>query len=117
MNTDDLIDMLAESKAPASHIAAIRRSIFCVAAGSLVALVLMALTIGLRPGLDIAITGAMFWTKLFYTASIALGAMFGMLALTCPESAPQRSISLALVPVPALAVFCLIEASRIDREL
>jgi hypothetical protein len=73
--------------------------------------------LGLRPDLDIAMKGAMFWTKLSYTASIAVVAMLATLALTRPESALQRSIWLVLISVAALAAYCLIEASRIDRAL
>lgn len=104
MNTDELIDSLARDLRPVPRGLAQLRVTLAVMAGGLAAAVVLALTFGIRPDLDIAMAGVMFWTKIGYTASLALIALAAAVVLTRPEARAPVWLWLALVPVAAIAV-------------
>lgn len=104
MNTDELIDTLALDLRPVPRGLARMRVTLAVLAGGLAAGALLALTFGIRPDLDIAMAGMMFWTKIGYTASIALIALAAAVVLTRPEARAPRWLWLALIPVAAVAI-------------
>jgi hypothetical protein len=104
MKTDELIETLAGKVGPVPRGTARLRVAVAVAAGTLATLVLMSLVWGIRPDLDIAMAGMMFWMKLGYTASIALVALAAAVVLTRPEAKAPRWLWLALVPVVVFAV-------------
>jgi len=104
MNTEDLIESLASDTRPVPRGLARARVAFAVLAGGLAALVLLSLLWGIRPDLDIAMAGMMFWMKTGYTASIALIGLAGAVVLTRPEARAPRWLWLALVPVALFAI-------------
>jgi hypothetical protein len=104
MNTEDLIDSLAQDLRPVPRGLARLRVAIALIAGVLAGVILLSLTYGIRPDLDIAMAGMMFWMKLGYTASIALVALAAAVVLMRPEAKAPRWLWLALVPVVLIAV-------------
>jgi len=116
MKTEDLIEQLAASAAPPTRHAALVRFALWIATGSLVALVLVALVLGLRPDLDAAMAGGLFWMKLSYTGSLAFVSLAGLGALSRPEARPPRWLWAMLLPVAALGLVSIAEAAAMDRN-
>lgn len=114
MNTNDLIASLSETVPAVSRRTAMTRLILTVAAGLLVTLVMLSVTLGARPDLDVAMAGALFWMKMSYTGSIALIAIAGVLTLARPEASPPRWLWLALVPVLLLTGISMAERASME---
>lgn len=104
MKTDELIESLAQDVRAVPRGLARARVALAVAAGALAAIVLLSLVWGIRPDLDLAMAGMMFWMKTGYTASIALVGLAASVVLTRPEARAPRWLWLALVPVALFAV-------------
>jgi hypothetical protein len=116
MDTETLIDSLAGGVRPARHSAARASLLLHCLLGGLVAIVVVALTIGFRPDLDIAMQGGLFWMKVSYTGSLALIALAGTLALARPESAVPRWLWFAALPFTALAIVSIVEAAGMEHD-
>lgn len=114
MNTDDLIISLSEGAPAVSRRGAMTQLALTVAAGLLVALVMLSVTLGARPDLDVAMKGALFWMKMSYTGSIALIAIAGVLTLARPEADPPRWLWLALIPVLLLTGISMAERASME---
>lgn len=104
MNTEELIASLSRDLSPVPRGLARGRLALAITAGGLAAMILLSLTAGIRPDLDIAMAGMMFWMKTGYTASIALVALAASVVLTRPEAKAPRWLWLALIPVMFFAV-------------
>lgn len=117
MKTEDLIDSLAQDLRPVPRGLARLRVALAVVAGGLAATVLLSLTWGIRPDLDIAMAGMMFWMKMGYTASIALVALSAAVVLTRPEASAPRWLWLALVPVALFAIRSAQEMTTAPNEM
>ncbi len=104
MNTDDLIASLSSDLQPIRPGFARMRVVLAVLAGGLAAIILLSITYGIRPDLDAAMAGPMFWMKIGYTASIALLALAASVVLTRPEASAPRWLWFALVPVLLIAI-------------
>jgi hypothetical protein len=109
MKTEELIDTLASGLQPVPRGLTRWRFTLAAAAGALVALILMSLIWGIRPDLDIAMAGLMFWMKIGYTASVALVALAAAVVLTRPEARAPGWLWLALVPVMLFALRSAVE--------
>jgi hypothetical protein len=116
MKTEDLIEQLAAASAPPTRRSALIRFALWIATGALVTLVLVALLLGLRPDLDVAMAGGLFWMKLSYTGSLAFIALAGLSTLGRPEARPPRWLWAMLLPVAALAIVSIAEAAAMDRN-
>jgi hypothetical protein len=116
MDTDALIQSLSESVTPVTRRSALGNMAAYLIVGGLAALVVLALTIGIRPDLDVAMLGGLFWMKLSYTGSLALIATLGLITLTRPEAGPPRGLWLAVAPLAALAVISIVEAAAMDHD-
>jgi hypothetical protein len=102
VNIDALILSLAEDIAPIRPGAARRRIGVGAIAGTLVAVIILLITYGLRPDIDTAMAGTMFWMKISYTASLALVAVSAAVVLARPEASPPGWLWLLVVPIIAL---------------
>lgn len=105
MKTDELVAMLARSAGPVAAKHRVSR-LWAVASGAIVAsVVLMVVTFGLRPDLTEAADDPMFWAKLGYAATLAVGALLAAWRL----SLPGRAVSAAPVAivVPVFVMFAL----------
>lgn len=112
MNTDDLIRALGRD-VPAIRRGALRRRILAgVVGGGLVSLLLIALGLGFRPDLWIAMHGFPFWMKWGYTASLGLVAILATFRLARPDPVPLRLLWLLAAPVLLLAGLCIGELAH-----
>jgi len=100
--SEPLIRRLSADLRPVSRSAVVRRLALGVGAGAVVSLALIAATLGLRPDMMHAASGAMFWIKLAYTLAVAVVAIWTCERLGRPaEDGSRRPLWLA---VPVLAV-------------
>ena len=109
IGTDELIDTLARDVPAVSPNFARGRIAVALAAGGLTTLVLVATLLGVRPDLDIAMAGPMFWLKVGYGGSLALVALLAASVLSRPEARPPRWTRAAVVPVAVLATVAMVE--------
>ncbi|MDQ0251340.1 hypothetical protein J2W22_003404 [Sphingomonas kyeonggiensis] len=112
MNTEDLIAQLSQDVPPVRRRAVGRRLAIGIALGSLVSAVLVALVLGIRPDLGLAMRGATFWMKWSYTFSLAIAAVVMVVQLARPDSARLRWTWLLAIPVTLLAVLGIAELAR-----
>lgn len=103
MNTDDLIARLSTDVAPVSRHAVRWRLFTGLFLGALVAAGILALALGVRPDLHIAMRGFAFWMKWGYTLSLALVALGMTVQLARPDSGRVRWAWLLAIPVVMLA--------------
>jgi len=116
MRTEDLIESLARDVKPIARNMAQRRIVEGTAGGALIALIALALTLGVRPDLDIAMAGPMFWMKIGYTASIALVSLAAAAVLTRPEAKPPGWLWLVVLPVALLGMASTIEMAAAPSD-
>jgi len=112
MNTDDLISRLSQDVPPVSRRAVGWRLGIGMALGGLVSLALVALVLGIRPDLGLAMRGTAFWVKWSYTFSLAVAAVVMVVQLARPDSARLRWAWLLVVPVSLLAIVGVAELAR-----
>jgi len=94
VRTDDLIDQLAGALRPMAPGAVPRRFAALAVAGGLTALVLVLVWLGVRPDLNRAVGGAMFWTKAGYTAALAIAGFWACERLARPDGRPRAALIL-----------------------
>jgi len=103
MNTETLIDTLAAKVVPVRRWALQQRLALGIAAGSLIAVLLVAFGLGVRPDLDVAMHGFSFWMKWTYTASLGIGAIAMVAQLARPEAASLKRFWPVAIPFVLLA--------------
>ncbi len=99
MNTEELIRSLTADVPPVRPHALGRRIAICMVGGGLVTALVVALTLGVRPDLGLAMRGFAFWMKWIYTASLGILALVATMRLARPDARPQRWLWLLAVPV------------------
>lgn len=109
-STENLIDRLAEGLVPVPARQLERRLALAVVGGAIFGLSLIVGVLGLRPDLQLAMTGSDFWCKLGYTASIALAALAGARRLARPEVS-GINLTVFAVPISVLVLLALFEMS------
>jgi hypothetical protein len=102
MKTDDLVALLAAGDPAVPPHAARRRLGKALAWGLVLALIAMALTLGLRPDWKYALQLPMFWVKLGMPALLALAAMWALERLGRPGTAVAWRMVWMVVPVLVL---------------
>lgn len=112
MNTDDLISRLSQNVSPVPRRAVGWRLGIGIALGGLVSAALVALVLGIRPDLGLAMRGTAFWVKWSYTLSLAVAAVVMVVQLARPDSARLRWAWLLVVPVSLLAILGVAELAR-----
>jgi hypothetical protein len=105
MKTDELISLLTADTVPVSTSAVGQRFAIALGIGLPVAVVLMVITHGLRADLLQATGELMFWMKLVFAGSLALGGLIASQRLGRP-GVPLGGVWAALV-VPVLALWLL----------
>lgn len=117
MNTEQLIVSLSTRVPPVSPHALARRIGFGIAAGALISALAVAVMLGVRPDLELAMHGFAFWMKWTYTVSLGIGALFAVSRLARPVPTSLRGFWLLLIPVLILAGIGIGElASTPSRE-
>lgn len=84
MKTDELIALLATGAEPVPANTVARRFALALGLGLPAAIVLMALTLGIRADLLQAMAGTMFWMKVLFAAGLALAALVATDRLSRP---------------------------------
>ena len=113
MNTEQLIQSLSRDVRPVPRHAVAKRIGLGIAAGCVVAMLLVTVTLGVRPDLRVAMHGFSFWMKWTYTISLGLGAVYGISRLARP--APGSLGGLWLLAAPML-VLAGIGMGELDRD-
>lgn len=112
MQTERLIDDLAEKLRPVPPRAVERRLGAALAAGMAVSAVLMAAGLGIRHDLGAALHGAAFWMKTGYVGSMAMLAAAAAVRLARPDTVLPRWLWLFSVPVLVIAALAGIQMAE-----
>jgi hypothetical protein len=112
MRTDDLVLSLTKDFAPVPRRAVERRIALGLAAGAVAALIYIAIRLGLRPDLGMAMLGFPFWMKWLYTISLATGAVVATIHLARPDATPLAGLRLLAPPILVMAVLAGLELAR-----
>jgi len=118
MKTDELVALLAASAGVVEPDATARRYATALGWGACGAMLLMAITLGVRPDLYEAAWLPMFWIKLAFPASLAVGALLAVSRLSRPGVRLGRLPGALVAPVIAmwlLAAFALLGATPLER--
>jgi hypothetical protein len=103
MNTEQLIASLSANVPRISRHALARRIAFGIVGGAVVAIVVMAIGLGVRPDLQLAVQGFPFWMKWIYSVSLGVGAVYAVIRLARPVPSSLRGLWLLAIPVLVLA--------------
>jgi len=112
MNTDQLILTLVADLKPVSHHALIRRLCIGLLLGTAGAAILVAVRLGFRPDLVLALQGFHFWMKWAYTMSLGIGSIFAIERLARPTSSSLHGLWLLGLPVLGLATIGIVELAE-----
>ncbi len=104
MKTDDLIRQLAADTLPVRRGEIGRRLLAGLVAGGLLSAALLVVGLGIRPDLDRAMLGPVFWMKWGYTLSLAVAALAVTVQLARPDTVRPRGLWLLAIPVALLAL-------------
>ena len=118
MNSDEFASLLATGTDAVDASAPTRRGIAAIAAGTVVATVLMVLWLDVRPTLARDATLPMFWVKELFCVALVAAGVFAVARLSRPGAAVGRVGPLAGAPILAmwlLAVVVLAVAEPEDR--
>ena len=109
MNTDSLIDALASDLKPVPRHAIGRRLLLGIGTGAVLTLALVAIGLGVRSDLGIAMHSFAFWMKWTYTISLGVGASIMVARLARPEPVSLRRFWPVAIPFVLLAILGAIE--------
>jgi len=112
MNTEQLIQSLSRDVRPVPRHAVAKRIGLGIAAGCVVAMLLVTVTLGVRPDLRVAMHGFSFWMKWTYTISLGLGAVYGISRLARPAPGSLGGLWLLAAPMLVLAGIGMGELAR-----
>lgn len=112
MNTELLIERLAQDVRPVSRHARLRRMAIGICAGGAVTLLVVVFGLGFRPDLGAAMRGPTFWMKWAYTISLGVGAAVMTARLARPEPLELRRFWPVAVPFLLLALVGAGELAR-----
>lgn len=118
MRTDELISALAAGADAVEPHAARRRFAIALGCGTLGAVLLMLMLLGLRPDLATAAQLPMFWVKLAFPVALLAAALLAALRLSRPGARLGRAAAAIVVPILAiwlLAAVALLGASAAER--
>jgi hypothetical protein len=103
MKTDDLISMMASGVAPVDRRLPMRQMAQALALGGVGSLILMLTIYGLRPDLSVMLGVPLFWIKLAFPTSLAIGAMLVLRRLVRPGL--RVGANWAGIALPSLAIW------------
>lgn len=113
MNTDQLIEALAQDVAPVSRHAVRRRLAAGIAVGAIGSLILIVWLLGFNPQLGVAVRHYSFWMKWGYTLSLGICAVVATARLARPDGGKLSWLWVMAVPVLSLAAIGIFEMSRV----
>jgi hypothetical protein len=118
MKTEDLISMMASGVAPVDRRLPVKQMAQALALGGLGSLLLMLKIYGLRPDLAVMLGVPLFWIKLAFPTTLAVGAMLVLRRLVRPGL--RVGARWAGIALPSLAVWlggalALLSAPAVQR--
>ena len=113
MNTDSLIETLAKDVSPVPRHEVGRRLLLGLLAGSAITLLLIAIGLGFRSDLGLAMHGVAFWMKWTYTISLGAGAIAMVARLARPEPVSLRTFWPVAIPFVLLAIVAIAEMAHV----
>lgn len=119
MKTDELLALLATQAPPGTHESAGRRYATAIGWGTLGATLLMAIFLGVRHDMSVAVTRPMFWVKLAYVAALAGAGVLATMRLSIPGMKLGQLGAALAAPIVAmwlLAALALMPASPPERS-
>lgn len=116
MNTNQLIETLAQDVTQVPRHAIGRRLALGIGLGALVTLLLVGLSLGFNRDLDLAMLHYSFWMKWGYTVSIGIGAVLATARLARPDAALPGWLWVMALPVIGLAVIGFFEMRNVPSS-
>ena len=116
MNTNQLIETLAQDVTQVPRHAIGRRLALGIGLGALVTLLLVGLSLGFNRDLDLAMLHYSFWMKWGYTVSIGIGAVVATARLARPDAALPGWLWVMALPVIGLAVIGFFEMRNVPSS-
>jgi hypothetical protein len=116
MQTSDLIEHLAADLRPTARHAIARRLAVSLAAGALIALALVLITLGPRSDLTTAVVSSPFWMKWGYTFAITAAALALCVRLARPDGAAGILPIILAVPFLLICVGALVQLGTASPE-
>ncbi|WP_445192383.1 DUF1109 domain-containing protein [Sphingomonas sp. Tas61C01] len=113
MNMETLIASLAADLKPVARRAMGRRLLTGILGGGVATLLLIAITLGFRHDLGLAMRGAAFWVKWAYTISLGIGALILVRRLGRPEPVKLRRFWPLIIPFAVLAIVSAAEMAHV----
>ena len=115
MDIDQLIETLARDVAPVPRHAVARRLCIGLGLGAVATLLCVALVLGLRPDLGLAIHRYAVWIKGGYTLSLGLCAAATTAHVARPDARRAGWLWLTALPVVSLAAVAVFEMSQVAQ--
>jgi hypothetical protein len=118
MKTDELVTMLATHAGAVEANATARRYATALGWGAFGATLLMAILLGVRPDIESASRLPMFWLKLVFPASVAVGSLFAVSRLSRPGARlgwVPGALAAPLLAMWLLAAYVLLAAPLPER--
>ena len=112
MNTEQLIDRLAQDVAPVPRHPVGQRLAIGLVCGAVLSLAIILGLIGTRPDLGLAMHSLSFWMKWAYTLSLSAIAIHATARLSHPDPGSLRTLWLIAIPVALLAAAGILELVR-----
>ena len=116
MNTNQLIETLAQDVTQVPRHAIGRRLALGIGLGAVVTLLLVGLWLGFNRDLDLAMLHYSFWMKWGYTVSIGIGAVVATARLARPDAALPGWLWVMALPVIGLAVIGFFEMRNVPSS-
>jgi hypothetical protein len=113
MKTDTLVEALAKEVRPLPRHAFGRRLLFGLLGGGTVTVLLIAVILGFRDDLGLAMRGYTFWMKWAYTISLGLAAIVVAGRLARPEPVSLRVFWPIAIPFVLLAFVAAVEMAHV----
>lgn len=109
MQTSDLIEQLAADLRPTARHAILQHLVLSLAAGGLIALVLVLVSLGPRSDLATAVLSSPFWMKWGYTLAVTAAALALCARLGRPEGTPGSLPIILAVPFLLICIGALVQ--------
>jgi hypothetical protein len=113
VKTDSLIEDLAKDVQPVPRHAVGRRLVFGLLGGSVISVILIAVMLGFRSDLGLAMRGLTFWMKWAYTISLGIGAIATAARLARPEPVSLSAFWPVAIPFALLAFVAMAEMAHV----
>lgn len=110
MDNEQLIQALMQDYRPVPRSALALRLMLSTGTGLAVAIAIVALFLGIRPDIGIALTTFPFWMKWAYVLMLGIGALVGIAKIARPDAGDQPWLWLLGLPVVAMAVLATLQA-------